>query len=140
MGAKKKAGGGKKKAGPAEEENDVSVEQFWKHYQKQCKELVVPVQKSLREKMDLFFEEEEKPEKFHVWEELGWAGTRAIMDSLRHVQYPHCRSIRFWKTYCEDEGVRAICQYLELGKDVATVELLDNKITPLGCEFISRAL
>ena len=36
--------------------------------------------------------------------------------------------------------MRAICQYLELGKPVATLELLDNKITPLGCEFISRAL
>jgi Ran GTPase-activating protein (RanGAP) involved in mRNA processing and transport len=36
--------------------------------------------------------------------------------------------------------VRAICQYLELGKPVKFLELLDNKITPLGCEFISRAL
>jgi hypothetical protein len=29
---------------------------------------------------------------------------------------------------------------LELGKPVVTLELLDNKITPLGCEFIQRAL
>ena len=36
--------------------------------------------------------------------------------------------------------MRAICQYLELGKPVVILELLDNKITPLGCEFISRAL
>jgi hypothetical protein len=61
-------------------------------------------------------------------------------NNVEFVSYPHCKSIRFWKTYCEDEGVRAICQYLELGKPVATLELLDNKITPLGCEFISRAL
>lgn len=54
--------------------------------------------------------------------------------------YPHCVSIRFWKTYCEDEGVRAICQYLEIGKPVLFLELLDNRITALGCEFIARAL
>lgn len=35
--------------------------------------------------------------------------------------------------------MRAICQYLELGKPVTILELLDNRITPLGCEFISRA-
>ena len=49
-------------------------------------------------------------------------------------------SIRLWKTFCEDEGVRAVCQYLEVGKNVAFLELLDNNITPLGCEFLSRAL
>jgi hypothetical protein len=38
MGAKKKAAG-KKKAAAAEDENDVSVEQFWKTYQKTVKEL-----------------------------------------------------------------------------------------------------
>jgi len=42
MGAKKKAAG-KKKTAAAEEENDVSHEQFWKTYQKSCKELGVPV-------------------------------------------------------------------------------------------------
>lgn len=54
--------------------------------------------------------------------------------------YPHCHSIRLWKTFCEDEGVRAVCQYLETGKGVLFMELLDNKITPLGCEFISRVM
>lgn len=55
-------------------------------------------------------------------------------------------SIRFWKTYCEDEGVRAICQFLErvkpekAGSGARFLELLDNKITSLGCEFIARAL
>ena len=54
--------------------------------------------------------------------------------------YPHCRSIRLWKTFCEDEGVRAVCQFLEVGKGITVLELLDNKISPLGCEFISRIL
>lgn len=50
---------------------------------------------------------------------MGWQGVRAFTDALRQVKYklldifinysyPHCRSIRLWKTYCEDEGVRAV--------------------------------
>jgi len=62
------------------------------------------------------------------------------MDALKDAKYPHCASLRFWRTFCEDEGVRAVCQYVETGKPVAFLELLDNKITPLGCDFISRAL
>ena len=139
MGAKKK-GGGKKKAAAADEVEDVSVHQFFKAYKAKTKELGVDLQKYIKEKYDLYCEEDEKIEKFNLWEELGWAGTRAIMDSLRHVNYPHCKSIRFWKTYCEDEGVRAICQFIELGKGTLFLELLDNKITSLGCEFIARAL
>jgi len=139
MGAKKKAPA--KKKGKAEEEDDVSVDQFWKQYKtKKCPEYGVDVLKYVKEKYELYQEEQEKITKFHIWEEMGWAGTRALMDSLRMVNYPHCVSIRFWKTYCEDEGVRAICQFLEQGKPTLFLELLDNRITHLGCEFISRSL
>jgi Ran GTPase-activating protein (RanGAP) involved in mRNA processing and transport len=34
--------------------------------------------------------------------------------------------------------VRAICQWLEINKTILFLELLDNRITPLGCEFIGR--
>ena len=106
MGGKKKAAkAGKKK----DEEEYLSVEHFWKAYKKKILELEVPISKIIKEKYELFQEEEEVITKFHIWEEMGWAGTRALMDALRHVGYPHCRSIRFWKTYCEDEGTRAIC-------------------------------
>ena len=62
------------------------------------------------------------------------------MDALVQAKYQHCQSIRLWKAFCEDEGVRAICQYLEINKNVAFLELLDNNITPLGCEFLGKAL
>jgi hypothetical protein len=106
MGGKKKAAkGGKKK----DDEEDLSVEHFMKAYKKKVLELEVPLSKIIKEKYDLFQEEEEVISKFHIWEEMGWAGVRALMDSLRQVSYPHCKSIRLWKTYCEDEGVRAVC-------------------------------
>jgi len=45
-----------------------------------------------------------------------------------------------WKTYCEDEGCRAICEFISQGKPLLFLELLESKITPLGCEFISRVM
>ena len=138
-GKKKKAGGGKGK-GAAPPEEDDSVDKFWKIYRKKVQEFDVPICPIIKDKYELFTEEQEIPQRFHIWTELGWPGTRAIMDALREVKYQHCTSIRLWKTICEDEGVRAICQYLEHGRNIQFLELLDNNITPLGCEFLSQAL
>ena len=41
---------------------------------------------------------------------------------------------------CEDEGARKIAEYICRNNKVATLELLECGITPLGCEFIGRAL
>lgn len=45
-----------------------------------------------------------------------------------------------WKTFCEDEGVRAVCQCLIHIKTVFKLDLLDNKMTSLGCEFVSNLM
>jgi len=83
MGAKKKAGGGKKKAASAEDEEDISVDVFYKAYRKKCTELGVDPSKIIKQKYETEYQDEgEKIAKFHLWEELGWAGTRALMDSL----------------------------------------------------------
>jgi hypothetical protein len=36
--------------------------------------------------------------------------------------------------------VRAVCQFVQQAKGVTVLELLDNKITKLGCEFIGKTL
>ena len=126
--------------GSAPPEEDVSIDQFYRFYKKNVAALEVPICPIIKEKYELFQEEQEIPNKFHIWSELGWAGTRAIMDAMKDAKYQHCVSIRLWKTFCEDEGVRAVCQYLEIGRNVVFLELLDNNITPLGCEFLSKAL
>ena len=81
MGGKKKkaAGKGKKK----EEEEDVSVDNFFKAYRKKVAELACDSSKILKEKYEEYQDEGEAITKWHLWEELGWAGIRAIMDSLR---------------------------------------------------------
>jgi len=48
------------------------------------------------------------------------------MDALRSVNYQHTKSIRLWKTSCEDEGVRAVTQYINICPEVNVLELLDN--------------
>ena len=88
----------------------------------------------------LYPDEESDFPKFHLWEQLGWQGVRAVMDALKQVKYSHTKSIRLWKTMCEDEGVRALCEYVNIAPNVLLIELLDNSITKLGCEFISRIL
>ena len=140
MGAKKKAapkkGGGK---GGADEE-DQSVENFIKFYKKRCVEMGLPVSKQILSGWENYQEEGEKITKFHLWEELGWPGIKAIIESLKQASYPHCQSIRLWKTYCEDEGVRSICSFLAMCSSILCLEMLDNKITPLGCEFLGKTL
>ena len=33
-----------------------------------------------------------------------------------------------------------MCTFIESAKSISVLELLDNKITPLGCEFIARTM
>jgi Ran GTPase-activating protein (RanGAP) involved in mRNA processing and transport len=63
---------------------------------------------------------------------------RAITDAMRQVNYPHAKTMCLWKTFCEDEGCRAVCQCLTQLKSVFKLDLLDNKLSPLSCEFISN--
>ncbi len=42
------------------------------------------------------------------------------------------KDLKFWKVRAGDEGVKYICNYLEKGKSVEKLDLLDNEITPLG--------
>lgn len=39
--------------------------------------------KRIKEQYVEYEDEDEKISKLHLWEELGWQGTRAVMDALR---------------------------------------------------------
>ena len=71
---------------------------------------------------------------------MGWIGAKIFVDSLKAASYPHCISFRFWKTNIQDEGIREICDFLSKFQTVLCLELIDNKITSLGCEFLSKTL
>lgn len=88
----------------------------------------------------MYQEEEADFQKFHLYDHLGWQGVRAIFDALKQVKYGHCKTVRLWKTACEDEGIRSVCEYLRIAPNVLLLELLNNNITKLGCEFISKVI
>ena len=85
--------GGKKKAAAKKKEDDVedeSVQKFWKLYKKKCAEYECAVSKIIKEEYAKFEEDGDKIKTFHIWEELGWVGVKAITESLTAVSYPHC--------------------------------------------------
>jgi len=91
MGGKKKGGGKKKAAKAAVDEEDRTVHNFMKFYKKKCIDLGVDQLRNLKDQYELVEAgEQEVIAKFHFWDELGWAGTRAIMESLKEAVYPHC--------------------------------------------------
>jgi hypothetical protein len=79
MGAKKKPAKKAKK----DDEEDLSHENFMKVYKKKVVELGVDPSKTIKEKFELYQEEDEIMHNWHFWEDLGWAGVKAIMDSLK---------------------------------------------------------
>lgn len=62
------------------------------------------------------------------------------MDAATTTNYNHIVSLRFWTGHVQDEGVRVICRYIVKNRDCEVLELLDCDITPLGCEFLCKAL
>lgn len=71
--------------------------------------------------------------QFLIWEELGPIQIRSFMDALTDINYQHLKVIRLWKADIEDEGLRSICNYIDKVGTIEYLDLMDNKITPLGC-------
>jgi len=82
--------------------------------------------------------ENEHLEKLHLWEEIFPVGIRALFETLEEVDYKHLKSIRLWKTQCENEGVRTIAKFLQKSKNLQCLDLLENGVTALGCEFLGK--
>ena len=62
------------------------------------------------------------------------------MDSFLDLNYQHLKVIRLWKVDLQDEGLRSICAYIDKVGSVEYLDLMDNKITSLGCEFLGKTL
>jgi hypothetical protein len=103
--------GPKKKA--AEDGEDLSCEKFFIKYKKNCQAIEQPICKLIKEAYEKeYLDEGSNLTKFHIWEPIGWQGVKALMEALKAVNYQHTKSIRLWKSQCEDEGVRAVCNYI----------------------------
>lgn len=63
-----------------------------------------------------------------------------MSEALLGIKYDKLRTLRFWKCGIEDNGLRYVCSYLGSNKSVEVLEVMDNGITSLGCEFLGRVL
>lgn len=62
------------------------------------------------------------------------------MDALCDMNYQHLKVIRLWKVELQDEGLRSICNYIDKVQTVEYLDLMDNRITALGCQFLGKTL
>jgi Ran GTPase-activating protein (RanGAP) involved in mRNA processing and transport len=62
------------------------------------------------------------------------------MESLNDLNYPHLKKIRLWKIDLQDEGLRSICNFIDKMSTIEYLDLMDNNITALGCEFLGKTL
>ena len=73
-------------------------------------------------------------------EPIGPVGLRSIVDSFIEVEYTGLKVLRLIKINAEDEGLRVICNFMNKYHSVEELNLQDNGITKLGCEFLGKTL
>ena len=62
------------------------MQKFMGNYRKKCGDYQCEPVKAIKEMNDRFEANEiDNINKFHFWDELGWAGCRAIMDYLKEA-------------------------------------------------------
>ena len=71
---------------------------------------------------------------------MGPIQMRSLMEGLIDLNYQPLKIIRLWKVDLQDEGLRSICNYIDKVNSVEYLDLMDNKITSLGCEFLGKSL
>lgn len=75
------------------------------------------------------------------WEEVGMSGTQAIFDTFcEQGGYKHLEVLQLSSLKTYDEGLNAICKYMESAKTIKELELEINAITPVGCGYLGNAL
>ena len=96
----------------------------------------VPIYKQFDQKIRACVEEGTDLTQLHLWEETNPNATRVVFESLGQIGINTIRSLRLWKIQAGDEGIRALCAYLQINKELDVLDLLDNGITSLGCRFL----
>ena len=62
------------------------------------------------------------------------------MESFGDIGYKHLKKLRLWKVKAQDEGMRVICNFVDKCNTLEYLDLLDNEVSPLGCEFLCKTL
>lgn len=130
----------KGKKGGAAGDGESPFETLMNIYPKKFKQNDIPMYHAFDEKMKLLMDEDGELVQLHLWEPTNPNAIQAIFAAIHDAKIDTLISIRFWKIKAQDEGIRAQSTYMIANKTVEVVDVLDNEITPLGCEFLGRAI
>lgn len=136
MPKKTAAKSGKKEKGTQDE----STEKMYRQYRKNLQAAGLQMPRKLAEKF-LVLRDEKNPSnltELAIWEEMGGEGVSALADALKAFDYKFLKEIHLWGAKVEDEGMRALSNYLIVNSSVTCLDLTNCAIGPLGCEFIGN--
>lgn len=71
---------------------------------------------------------------------MGPVGLRSIIDSFIDIEYSGLKILKLLRVNAEDEGLRTICNYVNKTFSIEELNLSENGITKLGCEFLGKTL
>lgn len=130
----------KKPAKKTDPTADDSTERLYRQYRRNLTEAGLPLPPKLMAKFNELRAEKTPQDlkELFVWDELGAAGMKALADALKTVEYKHLQQVRMWEAWIEDEGLRALCSFLEGNTTVRALEIVNCRITPLGSEFLAK--
>ena len=136
---------GKKSKKKGQEDEEDPTENFIPAYKKACKECEVTPSSQLISKIEDMIDEGDDLNEILLNERVGEFGARALALALKRCTkddkgMPILKSLRIWEGEIGDEGMRAIHQFIieTNNSSLNLIELLNDNIGPLGCEFISR--
>ena len=136
---------GKKSKKKGQEDEEDPTENFIPAYKKACKECEVTPSAQLISKIEDMIDEGDDLNEILLNERVGEFGARALALALKRCTknekgMPILKSLRIWEGEIGDEGMRAIHQFIieTNNSSLNLIELLNDNIGPLGCEFISR--
>jgi len=136
---------GKKSKKKGQEDEEDPTENFIPAYKKACKECEVTPSAQLISKVEDMIDEGDDLNEILLNERVGEFGARALALALKRCTknekgMPILKSLRIWEGEIGDEGMRAIHQFIieTNNSSLNLIELLNDNIGPLGCEFISR--
>jgi Ran GTPase-activating protein (RanGAP) involved in mRNA processing and transport len=62
------------------------------------------------------------------------------MEVASELKYEQLKMVRIWKGGIGDEGLRFICKFIDTSHSIQLLDLMDNGISALGCEFIGKTV
>lgn len=119
---------------------DSPVQTFLRLYSRKFSKLGLTAPAEFDAKARQWAADDEIPLQVHLSGPIGPNAAAIIFDSMKRAGIQSIRSFRLWKCDAKNEGIRVLSEMIKISAQVEVIDLLDNEIDELGCEFLSRSL